>query len=112
MAEVDGIRQDVRQDSWLKFCKLEKVEEPGTVVFWAPFEAPEIKDQDSDTEYVVKNGDRIDLLAQKAYGSPYLWWVIAAKNDLVYPAEELKQGMTIILPNRDYVLKELLLRGS
>ena len=31
-------------------------------------------------EYVVRNNDRIDLLAHRAYGDPSLWWQIADAN--------------------------------
>ena len=41
---------------------------------------------------------RPDLIANKVYGTPHLWWVILAANDIIDPFEELLAGKKIKLP--------------
>jgi hypothetical protein len=37
------------------------------------------------TKYSITDSDRIDLLAERAYGSPYYDWVIAILNNIINP---------------------------
>ena len=36
----------------------------------------------SDTYCIITAGDRLDILSQKYYGDPTLWWIIAHANNL------------------------------
>lgn len=52
----------------------------------------------TDTEYMTSEGDRLDLIAYKAYGDPFAWQSILDANPslpivAVYPA-----GIKIIIP--------------
>jgi hypothetical protein len=49
---------------------------------------------------IIPNGmeGRPDLIANKIYGTPHLWWVILAANDIIDPFEELLAGKKIKLP--------------
>lgn len=47
--------------------------------------------------YICKQGDTLEKIAFKQYGSPVLWWVIANINRIVDPTDELKEGQSIKL---------------
>ena len=70
------------------------------------FDLPEFPDllvQADDLSYVVKAGDRIDLLAQQFYGDPVLWWVIALANDMELLPTDMQDGVTLRIPSPRYV---------
>jgi len=47
----------------------------------------------------VKQGDRLDLLANRFYRDSRLWWLIAEANpDYLYPDDLLEPGRQIIIP--------------
>ncbi len=50
--------------------------------------------------HTVKEGDRLDLLAFKYYGSPSKWWLICDANpEAFFPTDLLKEpGKKIIIP--------------
>ena len=52
---------------------------------------------------------RPDLLAFDLYGSPKLWWVFAQRNpdQIEDPIYDFKIGVTIQLPKKDNVLKDV-----
>lgn len=50
---------------------------------------------------------RPDLVAEKAYGDPSLWWVIYEFNDIRDPFFDLTKGMIIRLPSRERVLNSI-----
>lgn len=56
---------------------------------------------DTDGEYSVHRvteGDRLDLLAERAYGDPEFWWRIADANpSLPYP-DQLAPGQLLRIP--------------
>ena len=50
-------------------------------------------------QYTVKEGDRLDLLAQKFYYSPRKWWLICDANPgLMYPDDLLTPGQILTIP--------------
>lgn len=50
-------------------------------------------------QYTVKEGDRLDLLANQFYHSPRKWWLICDANpDIMYPDEMLTPGRILIIP--------------
>jgi nucleoid-associated protein YgaU len=57
-----------------------------------------ISDSNADTIYTVREGDRLDLLAQKFYSDATLWWVIARRNLLGKGTLYLEPGKQIIIP--------------
>jgi len=61
----------------------------------------------TDTEYVIEPiyNNRPDLLANKLYGSPALWWVLAMRNKdlLIDPINDFVTGLTIWVPTRSDV---------
>jgi nucleoid-associated protein YgaU len=49
--------------------------------------------------YQVKQGDRLDLLANTFYRDPRLWWRIAEANpDVMYPDDLLEPGRQLVIP--------------
>ena len=77
------------------------------VEFWDTAEIPSIPSQTDDLTHVVLGNDRIDLLANRFYGDPVLWWVIAAANNLEILPTDLNEGDTLRIPSPRYVLQEL-----
>jgi hypothetical protein len=41
-------------------------------------------------EYKITNNDRWDLISTKFYGTPFLWWMLAAFNNVQDPFAEIK----------------------
>lgn len=60
-----------------------------------------------DVFHIVRQFDRIDLLALRYYGSVDLWWVIADYNNLWFPLE-LETGITLRLPSLHHLTYNLL----
>jgi len=52
---------------------------------------------------------RPDLLAADLYGDPSLWWVFAARNPntIKDPIFDMKTGVSIYLPSKDNLIKDL-----
>ena len=67
-------------------------------------------DQD-DQSYTIERtyAYRPDLLAYDLYGSPRLWWVFVQRNpdQLEDPIYDFKPGVTIQLPKKENLLKDL-----
>lgn len=59
-----------------------------------------------DTTVAIKQEDcdRPDLISQKAYGQPDLWWVIFEYNNIQDPMFDLKPSQILKIPNIDRVL--------
>ena len=67
--------------------------------------------EDDDQVYVIERtyAYRPDLLAFDLYGTPRLWWVFAQRNpdQIEDPIYDFKPGVTIQLPKKENVLKDL-----
>jgi nucleoid-associated protein YgaU len=48
--------------------------------------------------YIVKEGDRLDLLAYTYYGDPTKFWLICDANQAMFPTDLLVPGKKIIIP--------------
>jgi nucleoid-associated protein YgaU len=77
------------------------------VEFWELDELPTIPESASDFYYMVKEGDRIDLLANRFYGDSNLWWVIAVANNIDIIPTNLVTASTIRIPSPLYVQQNL-----
>ena len=64
-----------------------------------------------DQDYKIERtyAYRPDLLAFDLYGSPRLWWVFAQRNpdEIEDPIYDFKPGVTIQLPKKELLLKDL-----
>ena len=63
--------------------------------------------RDGDTQYTIKEGDRLDALAKDFYGDQLLWWVIAYRNSLEFPTVQLNPGLILIMPDPIFVKNEI-----
>lgn len=50
-------------------------------------------------EYIWVSGDRPDILANKFYGSPEMWWVIAEHNPEISDFLSITPGTVLRIPN-------------
>jgi nucleoid-associated protein YgaU len=80
--------------------------------FWDVLDLPEIPEKPSDITYQVQSGDRIDVLAEKFYGDPILWWVIAIANGLEILPTQLTEGSILRIPAPGYILHDFFTKNS
>lgn len=55
--------------------------------------------KETDPVVVVSELDRMDIIANNAYGSPIGWWRIAAANGLSRGTLHVKAGTPLIIPS-------------
>lgn len=48
--------------------------------------------------YVIKEQDRLDLIAEKIYKDPTKWWLIADVNSIISPFDKLEIGRILLIP--------------
>ena len=99
---------NIKNNSRLQFGTLLSID---GFEFWDLLQLPSFSSQPDDTFYTVLGTDRIDLLANKFYGDPILWWVLALANDLELLPTELNVGMVLRVPSSRSV-QSLLFQGS
>ena len=67
--------------------------------------------EDDDQSYTIERtyAYRPDLLAYDLYGTPRLWWVFAQRNpnQIEDPVYDFKPGVTVQLPKKENLLKDL-----
>ena len=67
--------------------------------------------EDDDQSYTIERtyAYRPDLLSYDLYGTPRLWWVFAQRNpdQIEDPIYDFKPGVTVKLPKKENVLKDL-----
>ena len=67
--------------------------------------------EDDDQSYTIERtyAYRPDLLAYDLYGTPRLWWVFTQRNpdQIEDPIYDFKPGVTIKLPKKENVLRDL-----
>lgn len=73
------------------------------VEFWDTLVLPPNPPRGDDVIHTVIGSDRIDLLAQRYYQDPVLWWVIAWANDMEILPTDLKVGEDIRIPSPKFV---------
>lgn len=95
----------VRRFSRLRFGDLISID---GIDFWNFIDFPQLPDNPDDFQYQVMSGDRVDSLAQKFYGDPILWWVIALKNDLDILPTDLNDGDVLTIPSPAFVLSRMM----
>lgn len=59
---------------------------------------PKIKPSNDDIYIISESSDRLDILAQKYYGDPNLWWVIATANNLNDASYSIGEGIQMRIP--------------
>lgn len=94
-------------NSWYKHTNQKK-SKSGRRVYetWLP---PKLDRTIDDIYIISKRGDRLDLLADKYYGDPDKWRIIAAANQLGKGTLVITPGLQIRIPsNPDSVFEQLL----
>ena len=62
-----------------------------------------IPESDGDIYVITQYGDRLDLLANRFYGDPSLWWYIAKANNLI--VMKVPTGTSLRIPaNTDFAI--------
>lgn len=69
---------------------------------------PVFEDREDDIIHVIKETDRLDLLAYRYYGNAAWWWVIAEKNNIMFPLAMPDAGVRIKIPSYEYVIMEVM----
>lgn len=116
MAQSKNITIQVDAYSWARYSPLNQVDmlsgqdllNPQTISWFGTFKMPDLQNRDGDIEYTIKDGDRLDKIAQQYYGNVGLWWVVAARNDLDLPDIQMIPGRKIIIPDPAYVIGNLI----
>ena len=87
--------------AWTRWCGRYRLQDSGgeQVVLLGRFRSPLPGPQTDDLEVVVQDGDRLDLIAARLYGSPSFWWVLAERNGIDLPGMMPPAGQTIWAPN-------------
>lgn len=81
------------------------VKEAGGNVRPAVYANPDDVRQHFDySRYVVRDGDRLDMLASRVYGDAELWWIIARANPEIFYPEDLPFGIILRIPYASDVL--------
>ena len=74
----------------------------GTIIY------PTIKKENSDIYVTIRTQDRLDLLANKYYGTSRLWWILAQANALGEGSFVIPPGTKLRIPqNVGQILDEL-----
>ena len=55
-----------------------------------------VPERNDDMYFVSQWGDRLDILAQRFYGNPNLWWYIAKANNLTFMS--IPHGTSLRIP--------------
>lgn len=96
---------EIKKASRLAFAGLLIVD---GVEFWDTLTLPDSVPRPDDIQYIVKAGDRIDLLADLFYQDSAMWWVLAWANNLEILPTDLKENMQIRVPSREFVIEEMI----
>jgi hypothetical protein len=69
---------------------------------------PKIKANDNDLYVISEAGDRLDILANKYYKDPSMWWIIATANNLNDANFYVEPGIQLRIPtNINRILSDL-----
>jgi hypothetical protein len=60
---------------------------------------PKISATNDDIYIISGQGDRLDLLAQKYYNDPRMWWIIATANNLNDASLAVEPGRQLRIPS-------------
>jgi hypothetical protein len=81
-----------------RYRKLKKKQLPDGKQVYLPAIPLSINSTTEDEEFVAGEVDRMDTIAQNAYGSAMDWWRIAAANKKVNGSIFFKPGQRVIIP--------------
>ena len=109
------LAQDSRMQATPLFQLRDEATEVTNTYAWGTWEAPDIPDDPSDEVHIMQEHDlgRLDLLAQRFYGSPRMFWVILHVNNIMDqfttdPTFGLSEGAVVRIPRKERVFAILL----
>jgi phage tail protein X len=69
---------------------------------------PEIPRSDNDLFIISRTGDRLDLLANRFYGSAEAWWILAEANQIGKGTLVVPPGMQLRIPDSTMSYRDML----
>lgn len=60
---------------------------------------PKVPPTDNDIYIITEQGDRLDILANKYYQNPSMWWVIATANNINDANFYIEPGIQLRIPS-------------
>lgn len=60
---------------------------------------PKVPPTDNDIYIITEQGDRLDILANKYYQNPSMWWIIATANNLNDANFYIEPGIQLRIPS-------------
>ena len=99
----------IRDTSRLRWARLITL---GDVEHWELPEYPAILPAPDDIKYTVDANDRIDLLSNRFYGAPDLWWIIAIVNNIRLLPNGLNANTQIRIPSPRRVFQDIMRKPS
>ena len=86
-----------------KLLGVRELRGEGTRVFQST-RPVKIEEAIDDVIITANEGDRMDLLADRFYGSPRLWFVIASVNNLTNGSMHIPPGTQVRIPAKNRIL--------
>lgn len=69
---------------------------------------PKVLPDDNDLYIITEQGDRLDILAEKYYKNPSMWWIIATANNINDANFYIEPGVQLRIPsNVSKILNDL-----
>ena len=98
-----GLRRNSRYTASLLYPDL------GPSIGRWPYMGNTLKPDITDIFYVVDVGEeyRLDTIANKIYGSTFLWWVLALINDIRNPLTQPEAGQVLRVPTQNRIISML-----
>ena len=101
-------RLNAKQHSFARFMpELSALDGGELTTFFGFMDLPAVQRDMPGKRIQVSSKDRLQVIANKEYGTPMAWWVIAWANDLDSPDTDLYDGMSIFVPAASYVRRML-----
>lgn len=96
-----GFNRNVKES--IRSLGRNELRKQGIQVFGAS-RPTKIQERSDDIIIVANEGDRLDNLAAKFYGSPRLWFVIASVNNLNNGSMHITPGTEVRIPLKSRVI--------
>jgi len=69
------------------------------IVYFESTIYPKVSPNNDDIYIISGQGDRLDILANKYYGNPKMWWIIATANNLNNASLSVEPGVQLRIPS-------------
>ena len=95
-----------------RYNKIRLYVDPDANMVQESWDQPDIPERSDDVFHEVQPGEdhRPDLVAERYYNAPELYWVIAYANEMSDPFAETTAGLRIRIPNRDNLFQMVLIK--